>query len=1014
MFTMAKIKDTHTVTGAVSKSNYLEHHLIHNDYYSENEKVTGEWQGKIAEELGLIDKEIKQGDTAFELLRKNINPLTGDKLTPRYRKDGIRFFDFQCSAQKSVSIMAVTFQDDRLRQAHQTALKTALKEMEKFAACRDNSSPGVLLPSKITGKICAAVFHHDASRALDPQIHSHVVIANVTYDSETGRMVALQEYEMVKAIRYCGKVYQNRLAVEVRKCGYEIEEKINQKGIIEGFEITRIPEDILKMNSKRRAVIEDLMKKFEEKNGRKPTTEEIHIITKESRDKKLSEITTQEVIQKQLEQYSPDELKLMNNILSESRQNKHEIENTYNNDDLDHNLNHALGHLFQNKSVLKGNEILAEAINQGLGSTDIEELKNRLRDNEELVNLKIDSSNPLLSDHITTKTGLFLEKWAVEKINKTKNSFAPINPEYSAFTDDSSIHKEKTQGYKFACQRQVVEDILKNKDQFMSLQGVAGSGKTSSLKELYKGMKKDVFSELKKNKEEKFLFLAPTRAAVNVLRKEGFQNSTTVAMFMQENLVGSTNHKAYKGGYIVIDEAGLLSNVSGTNLMKIAIDKKMRMLFVGDTKQHKSVAAGDFLRILETHSDISTTQLVDIIRQKNVIYRLAVEFMSKGNAAMGILTLDEKLGWVSEDKGEYLKKAADDYMKYSNNGTAPHKCLCVTPTHRENDLITEDIRTRLKEATILNANLETSKQLFRDFNLTSAQKRNIKTYKPGQSIVITATHGCFKKFEHLSVDKVIRNGKSARVLLSDGRKLSIGYNYNSFIVGESVETNLCPGDKIIVNNIYNKYNLVTGNTHIIESIDADKNIMTRDGTFIPNHFSCYKHGYAVTSHKSQGVTSENVVVAGTFINKDTAYVATSRGVKNCRIHVPDKKLMYKQVDFNTDRLAALDLIDKALDKQKTIELNRSMIKRNKFWVSLEETIKRYKEHLMNHIQSFKKITTSRKEAVNLKHESPENTLSNDKKPSVREFLANIHQHTSQEKNANKNEHKHSKDFSIKY
>ena len=209
MFTMAKIKDTHTVTGAISKSNYLEHHLIHNDYYSENEKVTGEWQGKIAEELGLIDKEIKQGDTAFEQLRKNINPLTGDKLTPRYRKNGIRFYDFQCSAQKSVSIMAVTFKDDRLRKAHQAALKTALKEMENFAACRDNSSPGVLLPSKITGKICASVFHHDASRSLDPQIHSHVVIANVTYDPDTNRMVALQEYEMVKAIRYCGKVYQN-------------------------------------------------------------------------------------------------------------------------------------------------------------------------------------------------------------------------------------------------------------------------------------------------------------------------------------------------------------------------------------------------------------------------------------------------------------------------------------------------------------------------------------------------------------------------------------------------------------------------------------------------------------------------------------------------------------------------------------------------------------------------------------------------------------------------------------
>ena len=107
MFTMAKITDG---------STYLDHHLCANDYYAEGEQVVGQWQGRLTARLGLVESQpIQAGDQAFRLLRENIDPATGERLTQRNVENSIRFFDFQCSAQKSVSILHALIGDERLR-----------------------------------------------------------------------------------------------------------------------------------------------------------------------------------------------------------------------------------------------------------------------------------------------------------------------------------------------------------------------------------------------------------------------------------------------------------------------------------------------------------------------------------------------------------------------------------------------------------------------------------------------------------------------------------------------------------------------------------------------------------------------------------------------------------------------------------------------------------------------------------------------------------------------------------
>src|ERR1700719_5269786 len=256
MFTMAKIRDGGT---------YLSQHLTANDYYCEQETVAGRCLGQGAERLGLQGG-IKAGDKAFERLRRNRHPDGSGKLTPRDAANRVRFFDFQCSAQKSVSILAVTIGDQRLLAAHDRAAATALAELEKFAGCQANTA--VQRGQRLTGNIVAAAFRHTASRALDPQVHTHFVVANATWDEATHSWRALTEFEMVRAIRYAGKVYQNEMARACRTLGYEITPGRDLKGEITGFELAGVSAELRERFSKRRAEIEQGIGKFQKKHGR--------------------------------------------------------------------------------------------------------------------------------------------------------------------------------------------------------------------------------------------------------------------------------------------------------------------------------------------------------------------------------------------------------------------------------------------------------------------------------------------------------------------------------------------------------------------------------------------------------------------------------------------------------------------------------------------------------------------------------------------------------------------------
>ncbi|MGA3171761.1 MAG: MobF family relaxase [Chthoniobacteraceae bacterium] len=906
MFTRAKI---------YGGASYLKNHLSANDYYAEGERIAGRWVGQGAGALGL-DGEVAARE--FEAVRENLHPGTSKRLTPRTKdtreptmreageafrarhgRNGtasevanfrltmkpvpnrVAFYDFQCSAQKSVSIMAVLAGDARLREAHSRAAMFAFVELERFAGCQKNKPK--TRGRELTGNLCAAAFTHDASRALDPQLHTHFVVANATRDGK-GRWLALDEYHMLKAIRYAGKVYQNELARAVKSLGYRIREARDEKGRVTGFEIEGVSDKLCKRFAKRRAEIEREIKKFEKKHGREPDSAEIARITRETRNAKLAEITTPEVHARQRTQLLPGEWEQLQAVRGQAVER---ADGGLNVDVVGREkevMQMAIAHLYERRSVAQEHEVLAEALNQGLGSVELGTLRETIeREENQLVNVARHESNPLLSEYCT-RGGLELEWWSIAFVNDNRSCCSPLN---WGFEPGSHLSGE---------QRAAVKAIVSTPDRVFGFRGVAGAGKTRTLKEVHRGLMEA---------GHRSFYIAPTAEAAKVLRSEGFANATTVEDFLQ-NVSRSEN---LKGAVVICDEAGLQSNRQGAELLRIAQKHDCRVLLVGDVRQHVSVEAGDFLRILEKYSHLGRCEVAEIRRQEAMpAYKEAVGLLAAGQARGGLEAFDA-LGWLHESGADYIERAADDYLRLTKAGDDLDSVLVISPTWAENHRLTDAIRSRLKAQNRLAANgVEFS--VHDSLQWTAQQKRKAANYQPGQSIVFTRPFGDWKAGESAEVRRVTAQGGVMIGKQEVEAPLTIK-SADCFDVGRTRSVEVSTGDKLLVRGNAKRSGLINGQVLTVDKIEADGSIATREGVRIPSGFRQWSHGYAVTSHKSQGRTHKHVIVAAERLDAKSAYVACSRGELSCTVHTPDKARLLEHLPEGTRR-AALDALSESI------------------------------------------------------------------------------------------------------
>jgi conjugative relaxase-like TrwC/TraI family protein len=835
--------------------SYFVEHLSQNDYYAAGEIRPGQWIGVGAEQLGLDGQVTRE---QFYALCENQHPQTGEQLTLRQNaKDERRvFFDFTCSAPKSVSVLAVTLDDRRLVEAHEEAARAALREFETFAATRVRKHGSQR--DRATGNLAAAAFLHNSSRALDPQLHTHFTVFNATFDDKEHCWKALQAGAMYEAIRYATAVYRNELAKRVYEIGFRITPAKH------GFEIEGVSREVLCKFSKRSQERDAVVREMEQKLGRKLSNNEVAYAVHRSRASKLKDISTAEVRERQLAQLSPDEQQSLRRVSTSARIGQ--ILSDSNNEPK--MLAHAIAHVFERKSVVPEHELLAVALAHRQGEVDLPRLKQALRESPELV--------PTQNGFSTMKI-LETELFLIETVNAGRDAVAPLHPGFQPadwLGDD---------------QRQAILHVLNINDRITGVRGLAGTGKTTALRELVNACN---------TVHIKLLFCAPTAAATDVLRKEGFNAVTLQSLLLSEQSLSKHN-------LIVLDEAGAVGIDDMKRLFDLA--KDCRVVLSGDTGQHASVARGDALRILEQHSSLASGQLTRIRRQRRAEYRRAVELASQKQTTDSFAQL-ERMGAVKEFSGDKLhNSAAQAYVKALNQNQS---ALLVAPTWNEIEAVTEKVRAELKSSGML-AGEEKEFQVFDSLSWTEAQKRDARQYRPSIAIRFHQRKGDFYKNE--SVEVVAVENDALKVQRADGSEstFKLGAGSACFDVGEKRKLKVAAGDKLLLQANWRK-KFINGELVEVKAIQGDS-ILLADGRVIPENYRTFTHGYAVTSHTAQGKTVDEVLVVASSrslpaINQQQFYVSISRGRDACHVFTDDSDLLRSHVTRSSARVAAVEVM----------------------------------------------------------------------------------------------------------
>jgi len=153
-------------------ADHAESYFSIDDYYLNTQGI---WQGKGAERLGLTG-EVNKDD--FNALAMGKDPGSGEILVaPGPGGEHRAGIDLTFSAPKSVSILSLA--DDQVIASHETAVRKGLNTLEAHYVQARMTEKGVTKPVD-TGNLVIAKFNHMTSREMDPQLHTHSFVMNIT------------------------------------------------------------------------------------------------------------------------------------------------------------------------------------------------------------------------------------------------------------------------------------------------------------------------------------------------------------------------------------------------------------------------------------------------------------------------------------------------------------------------------------------------------------------------------------------------------------------------------------------------------------------------------------------------------------------------------------------------------------------------------------------------------------------------------------------------------------------
>ncbi|MGH2849738.1 MAG: MobF family relaxase, partial [Solirubrobacteraceae bacterium] len=599
---------------AVGQHRYYEQQVAQgaDDYYSGRGEMPGEWQGAGAQALGLSGQ-VSGGQ--FNALVAGMDPRDPSvRLRWSVRDPEVAALDLTFSAPKSVSVLAAAGSNDVTRvlvDAHNAAVTAALAYLDESAVFVRRGHDGTTVQA---GEgLVAAAYLHRMSRSLDPQLHTHVVAANLTRGPD-GRFTALHGAPLYRAAKTAGYLYQAQLRATVReRLGFEWGEV--RKG---AAELAGVPAEILVEFSKRRQE----MLRAAELGGisldTKAGGEAAALATRDRKEYGIDTHTWREEVQARAAElgFGPEEI---NELLEQGRERlAHGLpEPDVSNERLlgdrlagPHGLTER-ANSFDERVVLQE---FAAAAGQGATVEEIRAQADRF------------TRRP---DVLATELGEFTTADLVACERRLIAAAVGRAQEDVGVLDTRVVDRviAKADRRLTADQAAVVREIAARGRGVEVVEALAGTGKTYTagvLRELYVQAGYDV------------LGVAPTgRGARELAEQAGIRSRTLDRLLIDLDQLGDTLPKRR---VVVFDEAGMAATRSTARLLEAAERVGAKVVAIGDPGQLASVQAGGWLRAVGR--ELGALRLTEVMRQRDPGERRAL-------AALHDLIPDRYLDWAA-------------------------------------------------------------------------------------------------------------------------------------------------------------------------------------------------------------------------------------------------------------------------------------------------------------------------------------------------------------------------------
>jgi conjugative relaxase-like TrwC/TraI family protein len=694
---------------SIKSAGAAGHYFEQDDYYVDGLSPSA-WVGSGAETLGLT------GDVDRETFKQCLEGQlpTGERVgTVRdgewKHQPGT---DLTFSAPKSVSILAEVAGDQRLLTAHDRAVQSVLDHIEQeYIVTRNRCRATDTVEYEKTGSMVAATFKHTTSRALDPQLHTHAVVMNLTQRAD-GEWRSTENKPIFIDQKHLGLVYRQYLAEEVQNLGYRLDH-----GRDGTWEISGLDKDVIREFSKRSEAIGDALE-ARGKNRDTATAAEKETATLDTRDRKVA-AERGELLDRWHNEIGHEKLSELQNFVQQSQ--SHTATHEQRSEALlariqiaNQAVMWAAEHLGERDTSWARHDLLKEASRYAGARavlTDIQNAIDAAAREGQLIEKSVRVYDKVSKQEVdvpgyTSKTAIGIEDEMLkeEYVGRNKSN-ALCDAEAAQNAVAKAEQQAAEQGYSWnADQKRATAGILTSENRIVGIQGLAGTAKTNSVLR--------TVSETAESLGYEVRGLTPTNSAAQSLAEGAGIQANTIQSFLAQNRnewvqekksqaqidkidrrlerieqqlanptvdlqtglqipedsplyqkrldelryertelqgerEGLTKSLQKKPQLWIVDEASMVGTKLMRDLLQRAGQLGARVVLTGDVRQLASVEAGAGFRQLQNHG-METYHLEEIVRQTNRGTRDAVYLSLMKKAKQALDRIQESGSVIKE------------------------------------------------------------------------------------------------------------------------------------------------------------------------------------------------------------------------------------------------------------------------------------------------------------------------------------------------------------------------------